>query len=146
MQGNEMPEDKTTKLTGCFPWHIAREGDFAAPCLLKAACMLQSTGAGFVKGMSGPCQGTLSKTPEGPDDAGIPQFEKPHQAGQESIAANDHLHGLDAHRVAVSWQMQLKRLYCHVYAAAPLQPHGCPQQGVHLPHSVPEWVTNGVKV
>ena len=62
----------------------------------------------------------LSQTPEWPNDAELPEFEEPHQAGEERIAANDHLHGSDAHSVALSWQMQLKGLYCHVYTAAPL--------------------------
>lgn len=45
---------------------------------------------------------------------GILEFEESHDAGQESIAANDQLHGLDAHSVAISRQMRLQGLQRHV--------------------------------
>ncbi len=44
----------------------------------------------------------------------ILEFEKAHDAGQESVAANDQLHGLDAHSVAISRQMRLQGLQRHV--------------------------------
>ena len=42
------------------------------------------------------------------------ELEETHDAGQESIAANDQLHGLDAHSVAISRHMQPQGLQRHV--------------------------------
>ena len=42
------------------------------------------------------------------------ELEETHDAGKESIAADDQLHGLDAHSVAISRQMRLQGLQRHV--------------------------------
>ena len=65
------------------------------------------------------------------------EFEQAQEARNQGIAANDHLHGLYAHTVALCWYVILQRLHCELDAAIPLQPHCTSQQWVQLPRGLP---------